>query len=245
VLPFSGVMGVPFILLPGLGADSGLFSEQKKFFGEQLLTLHWIAPEKNETLSEYCLRFSTVLMQNISQLGVKEFFLGGFSFGGMAALELASTLSLSHPGKVKGVLLISSGRTSKIIRRSFKFQASVGRKVPNTLLKMILEQQMLQQFVHTENLNAELTDRLKTMLNTLDIQFFKWSLGACAAWNPQERYLSPQLEFPIFEIQGENDPIIPFSTETGVITLRGAKHLIQYTHAQEVNQWLSSITQNG
>lgn len=239
------MISTPLILLPGLGADSSLFSEQKKVLGSQLITPAWISPKENESLSEYCRRFSAEIILSLSQSGLREFFLGGFSFGGMAALELASAISQSHPGKVKGVLLISSGRTNKIIRRSFKLQSLIARNVPNSLLKMILEQQMLWQFVQMEQLNAEQTAQLKTMLNRLDIPFFKWSLGACAGWNPGEQTFFPKLKVPVFEIQGEKDPIIPFSSETGVVTLRGAKHLIQYTHAQEVNQWLNSIIQNG
>lgn len=238
-------MSIPLILLPGLGADSGLFFEQEKVLGRKLITSAWIPPHPDESLSVYCQRFAEELVKQLTQAQVSEFFLGGFSFGGMAALETASALSLIHPGKVKGVVLISSGRTKKILRKSFKIQAWLGKRLPNSLLQMILEKQMLQQFVQMESLNPEQTAQLKTMLSRLDIHFFKWSLGACAGWNPGEQYLVPELKFPVFEIQGEKDPIIPSSSETGVVTLRGAKHLIQYTHAQEVNQWLNSITQNG
>lgn len=233
------------ILFPGLGADSCLFSEQRKFFGDRLFTPDWIVPRGSEELSEYCHRFAPQLLSSSVLRDKSTVYLGGFSFGGMAALELASFINQKNPGKVKGVVLISSGRTKQIIRVSFRIQALIGAQLPQKFLEWALYQQMIHQFVKSEKLNAKHAKELSMMLKKIDIVFFKWSLRACATWNPKSNYLPPQISFPVFEIQGENDPIIPFSSESDVVTLTGAKHLIQYTHSREVNQWLEQIIQNG
>lgn len=237
-------MEIPVVLLPGLGANTSLFLEQKKFFGDQLVTPVWIAPYKNENLAQYCNRFAeSLLKRELADYG--EVFLGGFSFGGMASLELAHIFKTQDKLKVKGVFLISSGRTKKILRSPFKIQATLGSLVPDMLLKLVLEKQMLKRFLQDESLSAEQSSCLKEMVESLDVEFFKWSLKACAHWDPKEKFLNPQKGFSIFEIQGEKDAIIPLSCEEGVVTLKNAKHLIQYTHAKEINQWLDQIIQNG
>lgn len=233
------------ILFPGLGADSSLFAEQKKSFGDSLFTPDWIVPKSSEGLSEYCHRFAPQLLSSTVLRDKSAFYLGGFSFGGMAALELAAFINQKNPGKVKGVVLISSGRTKQIIRVSFRIQALIGARLPQKFLEWALYQQMIHQFVKGERLNAKHANELSIMLKSIDFSFFKWSLRACATWNPKNSYLTPKFSVPVFEIQGENDPIIPFSSESDVVTLTGAKHLIQYTHSREVNQWLEQIIQNG
>ncbi len=238
-------MGRPIILFPGLGADSGLFFEQKKHFGERLFTPDWIAPMSQEGLSNYCTRLADHLLSDPVVRDSNGVYLGGFSFGGMAALEIGSAVHQKHPGKVKGILLISSGRTKQILQTLFRIQALIGARLPDSFLKWGLNQQLNSGFLERESLSAEQAEQLSAMLKKIDFSFFKWSLGACATWNPEARYHSPQTPFPIFEIQGEKDHIIPFSKESDVVTLAGAKHLIQYTHSREVNQWLEQNTQNG
>lgn len=233
-------MKTALVLFPGLGADEKLFFEQKRHFKEIVITPSWIAPKEGETLSPYCERYAEDLMKG-PLAGISEVFLGGFSFGGMVALELASILSRKKNVKVRGVLLISSGRTNQIIRTAFKMQAAFGSMFPNKLIQLILRKLMLRNFVNSESLNGDQVQCLKQMAHSIDIRFFKWSLKACAQWSPGVRFIAQDLKFPIFEIQGETDSIIPRSLEPGVVTLKGANHLIQYTHAKEVNQWIEDV----
>lgn len=233
------------ILFPGLGADSSLFSEQRKFFGDRLFTPDWIVPKSSEGLTEYGRRLASYLQSQPVLMSSNGIYLGGFSFGGMVALEIADAVNQKYPGKVKGVILISSGRTQAIIRAPFRIQAIIGSILPSGCLKWALQRQLIYKFVRSEGLNSEHAEQLAVMLRNIDFRFFKWSLRACASWSPKDQYLPPQVSFPVFEIQGENDPIIPFSNESDVVTLTGAKHLIQYTHSREVNQWLEQIIQNG
>jgi surfactin synthase thioesterase subunit len=237
-------MKTPIVLFPGLGADSKLFIEQKKHFGDRVMTPDWISPQKDENLEQFSHRFADHLMAH-ELAHFSEVFLGGFSFGGMLSHELANVLSAQHRPKIKGVILISSGRTQHILKDFFKAQAAVGSRMPDSLLRFILEKQMLQKFTKEEVITLEQATYLKQMVDTIDLNFFRWSLLACANWFPEDRFTKSEIGFPIFEIQGKNDEIIPLSREEGVMTLGEGKHLIQYTHAKELNQWLDQITQSG
>ncbi len=72
----------PLVLLPGMGADHRMFAPQQLAF-PQLEVPAWITPEPRESLAHYAERLAAGLSLT------KECFLGGASFGGVVALEMA------------------------------------------------------------------------------------------------------------------------------------------------------------
>jgi hypothetical protein len=84
-------------LIPGLGVDQRLFMNLD-LPGHEVQYLHWIAPEKNESLQQYALRLAKQI--DASQ----PFALGGVSYGGMCAVEIAKVL------KPQKLILISSAK---------------------------------------------------------------------------------------------------------------------------------------
>lgn len=80
--------------ISGLGADARVFQFLK--LPIEIITIDWLSPKRNESLSEYAARL-------IPQINIKqEFILLGVSFGGLIALELSKLL------KPKATILISS-----------------------------------------------------------------------------------------------------------------------------------------
>lgn len=237
-------------LFPGLGATAKLFVEQRTALGESLILPDWILPESGESLRQYAERFAETIEETVLRWGPSpspkpELVLGGFSFGGMISLELAQCLNQRGQIRVPKVLLISSGRTRNIIKTSFVLQSQFARSLPARMLESLIQSPVLNQFLKLEELTDAHRQLLKEMAFELDVSFFQWSLGACASWNPKDRFLSETLSFEIHEIQGEADPLIPFSTERNVTTIPKARHLIQYSHSKEVNQWILHHIQNG
>ena len=73
------------IFLPGLGADGRLFASQREVFPD-LITPPWLPPAPHEDLAQYAVRLAGTLPL------IRPLFLGGCSFGGMAAYEMARIL---------------------------------------------------------------------------------------------------------------------------------------------------------
>src|SRR4051812_45705088 len=89
----------PLILLPGMGADERLFVPQREVFGDQLIVPKWISHVENDTIATYAQRLAEKVDPK------KPCFVGGASFGGFVAMEMARHL------QTLGVFLIGSVRT--------------------------------------------------------------------------------------------------------------------------------------
>src|SRR5213076_2537842 len=72
------------VLFPGLGADGRLFEPQREAF-PHLKVPQWLEPRLRESLSEYGRRMAEGVVE---EPGVPV-YLGGASFGGAVALEVA------------------------------------------------------------------------------------------------------------------------------------------------------------
>src|SRR5262245_17462048 len=89
---------MPLILLSGMGADERLFAAQQKAFGDVRLP-RWIKPFDGERLSAYAARLAPLVDPGGPCI------VGGASFGGIVALELARHL------QARACVLISSVRS--------------------------------------------------------------------------------------------------------------------------------------
>ena len=95
-------------LMPGLGANSLIF-EYLEFPKEKycIHLLDWIMPIKNETLKDYCIRFSNEIKhENVILIGV--------SFGGVIVQELSRLIS------IKKLIIISSIKNNKELPKNFR-----------------------------------------------------------------------------------------------------------------------------
>ena len=103
------VKGFQLILLPGLGADHRLLEPQRAAF-PQLVVPPWIPPRKRESLPQYAARMA----ETVTPSRDVPLILGGVSFGGMLAYEMARYL------KPDAVVLIASCRTRRVFVRSMR-----------------------------------------------------------------------------------------------------------------------------
>lgn len=93
----------PILLLPGLGADTRMF-DPLRAEGLRIQSPPWIDPLPREPLAEYAERFAAAMPEAAPVIG-------GASFGGMLALEMAQRL------RPRTVILLGSCASPDRLRR--------------------------------------------------------------------------------------------------------------------------------
>lgn len=208
------------LLLPGLGADRRLFEPQSEAFPD-LNVLEWIPPLPRETLASYAERLAAEPFS-----ASPPFFLGGSSFGGMVALEMARHL------RPEAVFLIGSCRSRSAIpplRRvfgrllcRFPIGAFDAAKSWGTLLSATLGPCGPKQRAIVAR-----------MAQATSGEFLKWGFSAILAWRGCE-----ELSVPVCQIHGSLDRLLPVGRVSANRIIAGGGHLLTLTHPGEVNAFL-------
>lgn len=217
------------ILLPGLRADARMFTAQRQAF-PQLEVPAWLTPEEHESLADYGARMA-------QQLNPKPpFFLGGVSFGGMVAREMARRL------QPVGLIQIASCPSGKNILRSARLLERIGRLFPTTgdappwLLRPVLS-------FAFGRLTPEVKRLLWKMLREAEEHFSHWAYRAIIDWPGGGEITCPQ-----FHLHGACDRVIPARNVRPDQLVPGAGHLLNMTHAEVVNdlllKWMGGVLEN-
>ena len=93
--------------MPGMSANSLIFEKIKLSSKYKLHLLEWIDPLKNETLKDYSIRFSKIIIH-------KNPVLVGVSFGGVLVQEISKII------EVHQTIIISSIKSNKELPNSMK-----------------------------------------------------------------------------------------------------------------------------
>ena len=205
----------PLILLPGLGGDPRLFDGQRAAFPE-LVTPRWIPPRPREPLTDYAARFAQVIDPEC------QCFLGGVSFGGVVALEVASHL------KTRECYLIGSIRSPQ--------QMPFRLKLLRPISDLIVIPKRLSPWALTCG-GRRLKPTVRGALHQLkdsDEHFLRWAAGAILRWVPS----ADIAHVKVVQIHGERDRVFPIRKVSADVTIANAGHLVSLTHANEVNRYL-------
>ena len=112
----------PLILLSGMGADERVFAPQLRAFG-QLVVPNWIEAKPEESLASYAARLAAAVDPK------RPCFVGGASFGGFVAMEMARRLD------AMAVFLIGSARSPAElplrVRALRRLSRATGRRNPS------------------------------------------------------------------------------------------------------------------
>lgn len=214
-MPSVPVTRPPLILLPGLGGGPSLFDAQRSAFPE-LVVPGWIRPETNEPLVDYAARFAATIDPG------KPCFIGGVSFGGVVALEVASHISAQE------CYLIASVRSPT--------QIPTRLRVFRPMTDLVMIPKWLSPWMLTCG-SRWMTPRVRGSLHQLkdcDDYFLRWAARAILQWTP-----SPGVaHVRVVQIHGDRDPIFPIRRVAFDKSIAGAGHLVNLTHSSEVNQFL-------
>lgn len=239
------------ILIPGLGTNRLLFEPQRHHFDQALFLPDWIPPLQTriagrkpipESIADYARRLAerwkeTVLAKLETR---RSYWLGGVSFGGMVALECARYLA-EEKLPPKGVFLIASARSSDAVPAVLRLKLSlldlIGPKfLPKLLPKLVVRTARRE---HLSELDSRLLSRIVAGAN---IEHLLWSARAIRAWRFKEADWKDLVRrgVRIHQIHGDGDWAIPLRKGDADTVIRGGKHLINMTHADQVNGYIAS-----
>jgi pimeloyl-ACP methyl ester carboxylesterase len=210
------------VLLPGLGADRRQWEPQRLAF-PGLVVPPWIPPLREDTLPAYAARLAETLPRD------KPLILGGSSFGGMLACEMA------HFVRPAAMILIGSCRSIKSLNRGVLLLRPILRWIPSWGIRICkpLAPIGVQTFRH---LTPELRRLCATMFQDADPEFVRWAIQAILAWKP-----TPPTGIPLFHIHGKRDRMIRASRVTADVLVPDAGHLINLSHALQVNDFIHKV----
>ena len=206
----------PLILFPGMGADARMFAPLRSAL-PQLVTPNWVEPEKNESLVEYARRLAKVVDPG------QPCFVGGASFGGVVALEVAAVLP-----SARACFLIGSVRSS----RARPWRLGLLRPVtPFIGVLPYLSPTLVTLLGHW--LRPATRGVLMQLADT-DARFLRWAAGAILTWTP-----SPETDrVRVCHIHGERDLVFPSRLAQADELVTGAGHLVSITHPAAVAEFL-------
>ncbi len=236
------------ILLPGLGADGRAFDLQRELPVE-VVTPRWIEPLPDEPLASYAARLAERLSAEVhgegAELhgegavvhgaggclhgaGAEATWLGGVSFGGMVALEASRHVA------VRGVFLIASARSGDQVPRSLHRAEHASRWAPDSVLKWAVRRAPLLG-AEFRRLSLAQKRLLREMLLATPLGFLRWGGRAILEWpGPGD------LSIPVHQLHGADDRIIPLRNVTPDLAVPAAGHLVNMTHAREVNRFIEA-----
>jgi pimeloyl-ACP methyl ester carboxylesterase len=210
------------LLLPGIGADRRLFDEQRSCAAD-FHVIEWIPPvAADEPLTDYAHRLAATIDTS------RPFIIGGASFGGMVALELARYL------QPDAVILIGSCRSPSLLPSSYRLLRACSDLLPDTLFGRSFAAAPLiaSRFgVRSREHHHLFID----MLRHTPPSFVRWATRAIFGWPGID-----ELPVPIHHIHGEEDRIIPLRCVRPDVVVKSAGHMLNITHAAEVNAFIET-----
>ena len=206
--------------ISGLGADKKAFLKIKLPTIYEPVYLDWIPPQKNESLTNYARRFSSLIKNDDA------FILIGLSFGGMLASEIAR---LRRPIKT---IIISSLASSNELPWYFKSAGRVGlhKAVP---VKVLKAGSMLKNLMGARSKEDKAI--IYNYVKTADPGLVRWSINAIVNWDQPDRLPG------IVHLHGSNDRMLPLKYTHPDFIIKGGGHLMIFNKADQVNKILHDV----
>jgi pimeloyl-ACP methyl ester carboxylesterase len=205
------------IMLPGLGANARMFEPQRAAFPE-LVVPEWIRPRPGESLREYALRWAEALPRE------KPFVLCGVSCGSMLAQEMAGTL------RPAAMVLISTCASPRQVGVWNRAAGRVLALTPRWMGEHMRTIGAVMGWPALGPLGAGERRVILEMAREAPVDVVLWGMRAILDWRG-----APVPACRTLRIHGRRDRIIPALGVTADHVVEGAGHLVNMTHAAEVN----------
>ena len=205
----------PLILLPGMMADHRLLASQQTAF-PNLVVPAWPEHRPSDTIGNFAERLADTLRP------IGPCFVGGVSFGGVVALELARHLDSL------GCILISSVRSSGELPLRFRLCRGAGF-LSQSAFDTVTSVAVRSFRPSMPRAARRRSDRL------LSSPFFCWATRAMLRWTACDPGV------PIAQIHGDADLTFPVERTQPDQIVDRAGHMLVSTHSEIVNQFISQF----
>lgn len=205
------------VLLPALGTDARLYEPQRALAVE-LITPDYPQPVEGESLRDFARRVP---------LPEPPFALGGVSMGGMVAQAMCAF------AKPTALFLIATARRGEDVAPEMRLLERITRSAPDIVIKNVPARWAAELDVFGRLTAAQRTLLLEMWVGRTT-SFLKRCGRMITDW-PGEG----DLPVPAHQIHGDQDQLIPIATQRPDVVVRGGGHMINLTHADEVNRFIT------
>ena len=210
-------------LFSGIGIGPQLYGPQRDLRA-RVITPEWIEAREGESLAQYARRMAQDIGPGRADAPL---YLGGVSFGGMIALESARVLN------PQGVFLIGSCYSHRQLSPPVRL---VGRMVPH-MPPALIALSLLPAPLMFRVVGRPDRDQRRVLLDLVrhpNVPQIRWGARAIMEWE----FAGPP-PFPVHQIHGTDDLIVPLSGVKPDAVVPGAGHIVNLTHPVVVNQFLT------
>ena len=215
------VNNTPIILLSGMATDERLFESQLAAF-PNLRVQPWIKPKGDESLRAYAIRLAKECNPN------RPCIVGGASFGGIVALEMA------HHLPAQACILIGSIRSPASLSRKWRLLRPFGRFGPDVLQAIAVVCAKLGPHFLSPG-----TVRKLHRLSLPEAAFVRWAMCAIMRWQPS----NGTKQSPTFHIHGSADNVFPVSQCHPDVVVNHGAHALALFNASAVNGFIAKVLQ--
>lgn len=203
--------------MPGMSANSLIFEKIKLSSKYKLHLLEWIDPLKNETLKDYSIRFSEIIIH-------KNPVLVGVSFGGVLVQEISKII------KVHQTIIISSIKSNKELPNSMKM-VKLTKSYKLLPVKWLNDFESLITFVLGPRINRRV-ELYRKYLSVRDRNYLSWAIKELIEWDQDESMDN------VIHIHGTKDMIFPAIYLKDYIPLTNGDHAMILKKADWINEFL-------
>ena len=214
--------GVPIVLLSGMAADERLFESQLAAFPE-LRVQPWIEPLPGESLKAYAARLVPLVDPG------RPCIIGGASFGGIVALEMAAHLP------ALACVLIGSVRSPAGLPWRWRLLRPFAWLGPDGLrILAALTARFGRRF-----LSFGTVRRLQRLARP-EAAFVRWAVCAVVTWRPSPAVRRTR----VLHIHGEADRVLPVALARPDVVVPGGSHALSLFSPSAVNEFLAEAVRS-